>query len=135
MKKLLLFFIVPAVVVSCTNSPDIGAPRAASQAGDTAGLAEFHLWKAKQAEATKPNTVYIVREAPERVNNRVSQPVYTPTPSSPEVVNDVPGASQPEQQQKKGWSAKAKGAVIGAAVGGLAGAVWADKNEAANATT
>jgi hypothetical protein len=127
MKKLLLFIIVPAIAVSCTNTPDIGAPHAASQMPDTAGLAEFHSWKAKQSITAKPNTVYVVREAPQRVSHPSPQPVYTPT-SSPEVVNDVPGASQPEQQQKKGWSKAAKGAAIGAGSGAVLGAVIHKRN-------
>ncbi len=57
-----------------------------------------------------------------------SQPVYSAPASTPAVYQQ-----QPAQQQKRGWSAKAKGAVIGAGTGAAAGAIINGRNRLAGA--
>lgn len=68
----------------------------------------------------------VVRSAPKRVerSNTESYAGYSNTPAQP-VTQTQPAAypETPAQPQKKGWSAKAKGAVIGAGAGAVAGAV------------
>jgi hypothetical protein len=61
-------------------------------------------------------------------SNPQPQPVYTQTQTQPVVYQETPA-----EQEKKGWSAKAKGAVIGGATGAAAGAIINKRNRAVGA--
>lgn len=63
-----------------------------------------------------------------------SYPVYQAPQSYPVASQPYPTETQtPAQQQKRGWSAKAKGAAIGAGAGAVAGAIINKNNRAKGA--
>ena len=81
--------------------------------------------QAKQA----PKVVYVNRTKKRSYAGRTQQASssYSAPAAQPVVYQQAP------VQQKKGWSAKAKGAVIGAGTGAIAGAVINGRNRAAGA--
>ena len=87
----------------------------------------------KKRSITKKNTVSnsVNESYSQPVASSQSEPVYTSTSAAESypVNQDLP-AAEPE---KKGWSAKAKGAVIGAGTGAVAGAVINKRNRAVGA--
>lgn len=128
MRAFLPIFMSAAVLTACTQQPNIGAPQATVPVSDTTGFAEFREWKTKQEEV-KPQTTYVVKHVPVRNVSSGSVPAYPsgatadPVPSA-----DIPGAAEPQETQKKGWSKAAKGAAIGAGSGAVLGAVIHKRN-------
>lgn len=167
MKKLLPFLSFGIFLTACNSNAPVQADAAAvkqEQAPavtplDTAGLAEYHNWKAKneleQAEqyatptpaaaapvAQKRAVARTYAPAPKRAVSRTKAPA--PTESSQPAENSTAKndggsvsseSSQPAkaEEKKKGMSTATKGAVIGAATGAVAGAVIAKKNRVAGA--
>ncbi len=87
---------------------------------------------AKAKTTTKKRSTATSSSSSSAGNGGVAQasntPVYEPAP-----VYQEPAPVVVPQQEKKGWSAKAKGAVVGAGVGAAAGAIINKKNRGAGA--
>ena len=85
----------------------------------------------KEAEAAKAKTVTTVYRAPRRSStNRANSYAATRAVDNNNYQQQPQVVYQPVEQQqphKKGWSAKAKGAAIGAGVGALGGALIGKK--------
>ena len=137
MKKLLLLsilFLAAIIFVACNNKPQVD-----NNGGkvltyvDTIGLAEFQKWKT-QNELKDPAVYY-------QQGNEVaaSQPAKRITKSyAPVGRSSVKNGSMNSVAQypaktsvKKGWSRKAKGAVIGGGGGALIGALINKNNRLA----
>lgn len=120
MKKLLLSVSVVAslaiLVAACNTNPMSTQPVLNI---DTAGLAQFNVWKAMEAQALVAKQNQAAYEA-----GRKSAQVKTYSMKS-ESTNEAKVA------KKKGWSKSAKYGVIGAAGGGILGAVINKKNRVA----
>ena len=138
MKKLLPIFILAGiaavVLIACNSKPqtDVNSGKVLTYT-DTIGLADFQKWKA-QNELKDPTVYYnqgaemgsgqptrtIVKYVPHR-----STTAHRSTYSSGSM-NSV--AQYPAKTMKKGWSRKAKGAVIGGGGGAILGAVISKHN-------
>ena len=128
MKKLLPLFSILFIVImmaACNSKPQADANNGqAMTSADTIGLAEFQKWKT-QNELKDPTVYY--QQGNETV---ASQPVrritrsYTPVRKS-SVSNSMNSVAQypAKTSVKKGWSRKAKGAVIGGGGGAIIGAL------------
>jgi hypothetical protein len=131
MKKLLpilSILFMSALLISACNSKPPADPNAGKVLTyvDTAGLADFQKWKT-QNELKDPSVYY--RQGPEI---STSQPIRKSTKSysSAQRTSNSNGGSLNSVSQypaktsvKKGWSRKAKGAVIGGGGGAILGAV------------
>jgi len=126
MKKLLPLFsilFIVIVIAACNSKPQTDVNNVLTPA-DTIGLAEFQKWKT-QNELKDPTVYY--QQGNETV---ASQPVkritrsYTPVRKS-SVGNSMNSVAQypAKTSVKKGWSRKAKGAVIGGGGGAIIGAL------------
>jgi len=126
MKKLLPLFsilFIVIVIAACNSKPQTDVNNVLTSA-DTIGLAEFQKWKT-QNELKDPTVYY--QQGNETV---ASQPVkritrsYTPVRKS-SVSNSMNSVAQypAKTSVKKGWSRKAKGAVIGGSGGAIIGAL------------
>jgi len=132
MKKILpisaIVIMATMLVVACNRSP-----QAASNSlnyADTIGLADFQKWKA-QNELKDPTVYY--QQGNEMTSGQPARTIvkYVPVKSSATrarrssyssgSMNSV--AQYPAKSLKKGWSRKAKGAVIGGGGGAILGAV------------
>lgn len=120
MKKLLLSVSVVAllaiIVAACNTNPKSMQPALNS---DTTGLAQFNEWKAMEAQALVAKQNQAAYAA-----NRKAAPAKTYSMNS-ESTNEAKVAT------KKGWSKSAKYGVIGAAGGGILGAVVNKRNRVA----
>jgi hypothetical protein len=131
MKKLLpilsILFVSAILISACNSNPSVE-----SNAGkvltytDTAGLADFQKWKV-QNELKDPAVYYEVGSVAS-----TTQPIKKATKSHSSVqrTSNTSGRSLNSVSQypakttvKKGWSRKAKGAVIGGGGGAILGAV------------
>jgi len=130
MKKMLpilsLLFVVAILFSACNSKPsaDANAGKLLTYT-DTVGLADFQKWKV-QNELKDPSVYYQVGSA------TTTQPLRKPakTHSSVQRTSNTSGRSLNSVSQypakttvKKGWSRKAKGAVIGGGGGAILGAV------------
>jgi uncharacterized membrane protein len=118
MKKLFVILGIAVFLFSCKNK-SAGETKVLAASND-AEYTEFVKWKEakeKAAEAPLPvaasNTVKTIV-----VKERVAAPVAAATPAVP---------------RKKGWSKAAKGTVIGAGTGAVAGAIINKKNRGVGA--
>jgi hypothetical protein len=128
MKKLLPIFsilFVSAILISACKSPvDPNAGKVLAYA-DTAGLADFQKWKT-QNELKDPAVSY--RQGSDVSANRPSRKT-SKSYSSEQGTSNAGGSLNSVSQYpakttvKKGWSRKAKGAVIGGGGGAILGAV------------
>ena|ERR1044071_8518279 len=112
-------FVVPQMITPTTQQSVASAPRksTATKKRSTRSSSVARTTRSTDNSGTA-NSGY--NNYP--VAQTQTQPVYTPAP-----------APAPVEQQKKGWSAKAKGAVIGAGVGAIGGAVINKQNRAKGA--
>ncbi len=97
------------IIVSCNTNP---TSTQQAPLNDTAGLAQFNQWKAMEAQA-----LAVKQNQAAYAANRKSAPAKTYSMNS-ESTNEAK-----VETKKKGWSKSAKYAVIGAAGGGILGAV------------
>jgi YMGG-like Gly-zipper len=135
MKKLLPISItaitVAVVIVACNRQPQTNASGKVLTYTDTVGLADFQKWKA-QNELKDPTVYY--NQGNEAASNEPTRTIvkYVPVKSSTTrrstsrsyssgSMNSV--SQYPAKTLKKGWSRKAKGAVIGGGSGAILGAV------------
>lgn len=148
-----VFAIAGAALVASCNTSEVREQRAALQA-QQAELEAMKMDLVKQrtidsmnavADAKKPTTTTVVRSTTPRrsySSSSNSDRAYTsgsssyngagysqPTVTQPAVYQPAPVV----QQQKRGWSAKAKGAVIGAGVGAASGAIINKRNRGVGA--
>lgn len=137
MKKLLPLFLIGTVaaifMVACNSKAPTDANGKVLNYTDTIGLADFQRWKA-QNELKDPTVYY--NQGNEMASKQPTRTIvkYYPVKSSAThrrstystgSMNSV--AQYPAKTVKKGWSRKAKGAVIGGGGGAILGAVL-DKN-------
>ena len=134
MKKLLpisIIAIIAAVaMIGCKSQPQTDVNGKVLTYTDTLGLADFQKWKA-QNELADPTVYY--HQGSEFASNRPTRTIvkYVPAKSSTHrsssrayssgSMNSV--SQYPAKSLKKGWSRKAKGAVIGGGSGAILGAV------------
>lgn len=135
MKKLLPISIAAIVItllfVACKRSPQTDANGKALTYADTVGLADFQKWKT--LNELKDPTVYY-QQGNEMASSQPTRTIvkYVPVKSSATrsahrstyssgSMNSV--SQYPAKTVKKGWSRKAKGAVIGGGGGAILGAV------------
>lgn len=135
MKKLLpilsiLFFSV-LLFTACTNKTTDPAAKAGSVLTyvDTTGLADFQKWKT-QNELKDPDVYY-----QQGIEEQPASIVRTATPKTPvrKSVGKTTSMNSVSQYPaktvaKKGWSRKAKGAVIGGGGGAIIGALLGKRN-------
>jgi len=129
MKKLLpilsILFVSAILISACNRKPpaDLNAGKVLTYA-DTAGLADFQKWKV-QNELKDPSVYYQVGSVtstrqPIKRTTKSHNSVQRPSNAKGGTLNSV---SQYPAKAKKGWSRKAKGAVIGGGGGAILGAV------------
>jgi YmgG-like glycine-zipper protein len=135
MKKLLpisiIVVIAAVVMIACNRQPQAGANGRVLTYTDTLGLADFQKWKT-QNELKDPTVYY--NQGTEIASNQPTRTIvkYVPVKSSTThrstsrssgsgSMNSV--SQYPAKTLKKGWSRKAKGAVIGGGSGAILGAV------------
>ena len=125
--KRLLSVITVAAFVACNSNPKTAGETTTVPAQDTAGLAAYQQWKA-QNELAQQNTA---TAAPVTRSTTTSRNTSSTRSSSSGSVSST--SSNTAKAEDKGWSKKAKGAVIGGVVGAGAGAVINKKNRGAGA--
>src|SRR4030095_2272586 len=123
---LLLLFVAAILFSACNNKPSADDAGKVLTYTDTVGLADFQKWKV-QNELKDPAVYYQVGSA-----TSTTQPIKKATKSHSSVqrTSNTSGRSLNSVSQypakttvKKGWSRKAKGAVIGGGGGAILGAV------------
>ena len=132
MKKILpisaIVIMVAMLVIACNRSPQ--ASNSSLNYADTIGLADFQKWKALN-ELKDPTVYYqqgsVASDQPTRTIIKyvpVKSSSTRRTASSTYHSGSMNSVSQyPAKSMKKGWSRKAKGAVIGGGGGAILGAV------------
>ena len=140
MKKLLPISIIAiataVVMVACNKQPKADANGKVLTYTDTVGLADFQKWKT-QNELKDPTVYY--NQGNEIASRQPTRTIvkYVPVRSSAThrstsrsyssgSMNSV--SQYPAKTVKKGWSRKAKGAVIGGGGGAILGAVTNKNN-------
>jgi YMGG-like Gly-zipper len=125
---LLSILIIAAIVMAaCNGKPQADANGKVLTYADTAGLAEFQKWKTLN-ELRDPAVYYTqgneVAYQPAKKSTRTSNPVRRTYSSSSKTGSLNSVAQYPAKTTtKKGWSRRAKGAVIGGGGGAILGAV------------
>ena len=126
MKQLLCIVTLAAMMAACnSNQENLGKEGKATPAVDTAGLAEFQALKAQAAIKAMEDSIRRSVEAEQAAKrtasstSRKSSTRKSSTSNSESIAYESANAAE----EKKGWSKKAKGAVIGAGTGAAAGAV------------
>jgi len=125
MKKLLhlsIFILAILLFVACNRN---AGTNGLTTYADTTGLSEFQKWKANHE--LKEASIY------DQMGNKVvyKKPAteirsYTPAPASTSLSST--GEYPAKTSEKKGWSRRAKGAVIGGGSGAIIGALIGKKN-------
>ncbi len=111
MKKVFILLAVTGSLVACKQKKQSADQTMVLSATDSTELKEFKDWKAKKdADAKKAAQTVVYNN-----NNTTTTPASTTS------------------TKKKGWSKAAKGAVIGAGTGAVAGAIINKRNRAAGA--
>jgi hypothetical protein len=139
MKKLLpisiIAIIAAVVMIACNRRPETDANGKVLTHTDTLGLADFQKWKA-QNELKDPTVYY--NQGNEIASNQPTRTIvkYVPVRRSSAhstsrsynsgSMNSV--SQYPAKSLKRGWSRKAKGAVIGGGSGAILGAVISKNN-------
>jgi hypothetical protein len=130
MKKLLpilsILFISAILISACSGKPaaDLNSGKVLTYV-DTAGLADFQKWKT-QNELKDPAVYYnqgteVATSQPARKTTRSYSSGKKTSNGGGGTLNSV--SQYPAKSAKKGWSRKAKGAVIGGGGGAILGAV------------
>lgn len=142
MKQIIAICGIAILAASCNSATIRKQDEALRAQQETIDAMKLEMAKQRvvdsMAMVMAANTAPVTKETPVVVKTRrakpartYSQPVavntsdtytgYSNTPSAP--VHTPPIVQQEPVQQKKGWSAKAKGGVIGAGAGAVAGAL------------
>jgi hypothetical protein len=167
MKRLLPFLSLAIVLAACNSTPKnsttanlaAAEPQVQAMSIDTAGLAQYQAWKAKNelndaeeynrqesrqtatpvkktTKAKKPKPAPASVSLPAPADNTESSAPQTGTgtdaSSNSGTMTNASG-DEAKAEQKEGVSKAAKGAVIGGVVGGAAGAVINKKNRVVGA--
>jgi hypothetical protein len=129
MKQFISILAIAAVVVISCNS-------AAKNEAETLKAAQQHSLDSMKMEIAKQhvvdsmNNAAVVAEASKPVVTHTTQRTHTRTVyvnSNNQPATVTKEETVIEEKKKKGWSAKAKGAVIGAGAGAITGAMVSDK--------
>ena len=136
MKQILSVFALAVVMTACnSNQGTAGKEGQTTLQPDTAGLAQFQALKAQTALKAMEDSIRRSVQAEEAAKRsaasntkKTGSKKATASPTKSESINYE---SANAAEEKKGWSKKAKGAVIGAGTGAAAGAVINKKNRVA----
>ena len=117
MKHVLSVLAIAAFLGACNERQTAaGTESSVTVTADTTGMAQFKAWKAEQEKQALIDSVKKSEAAKHAVSRKSN--------SSSTVKNEtISYESSNAAEQKKGWSKKAKGAIIGAGTGAAAGAV------------
>jgi hypothetical protein len=144
MKKLLqllpIFIIAAIVMAACNSKPQTDANGKVLTYTDTTGLADFQKWKT-QNELKDPTIYYkqgdemaytqpvktVVKYVPVHHATATHRATTSRSSGSMSSVGQYPAKTS----VKKGWSRKAKGAVIGGGGGAILGAIIGKHNRLA----
>ena len=126
MKQFISIFVIAAVAgVSCNNATS--KENKATVISQQRSLDSMEMEIARQQIVDSMNEAIAAAAATKGANNTPraqTRTIYVNGNSQPAaVVNEAPVA----EKNKKGWSAKAKGAVIGAGAGAVTGAMVSEK--------
>jgi hypothetical protein len=126
MKKLLPFLaisILTALVFTACQSKSQADPNNGQVLtyADTAGLAQFQKWKT--LNELKDPSVYYQQGNEQTVTASAKKPARSYVPANKSVSMNSEGQYPSKTSVKKGWSRKAKGAVIGGGGGAIIGAL------------
>jgi len=129
MKKLLPILLVAVIAIAfaaCGNKPQTAANTGTVlNSADTAGLADFQKWK--QLNELKNFAMY-QQEMAYTQPVKKTRVIHRTSTSKPRTVSMSSTDQYPAKTvSKKGWSSKAKAAVIGGGGGAIIGAIL-DKN-------
>lgn len=125
-KKIGVVFAAALLVLSCKPNANEAGVIDDKQAAIDSMKVEM---KKHEAELAKQKTIDSMQEVAARDRDRAAARVHR----SQAVASAPAPAAAPAQQQRKGWSGAAKGAVIGAGVGAISGAVIDKKKPAQGA--
>ena len=122
MKQVLSVLTIAVAMAACnSNQGSVGAESSATVPQDTAGTAQFQAWKAEQQKQALIDSVKRSEQAKAAAGKSSSgKNNSTSTVNKDE---SIAYESSNAAKEKKGWSKKAKGAVIGAGTGAAAGAI------------
>ena len=126
MKKITIFAVNICLLSSCSNNSNNEAALKAAQQRTidslkTEAMKRQVIDSVNQANAMQQNNQQVVTTA--SVRSHHSHYYAGNTGGSSNAVASSDNNSAPAGKQRNGWSAKAKGAVIGAGVGGITGAL------------
>jgi hypothetical protein len=130
MKQVISVFMIAAMITACNSNPATVGKEGQTPAADTTGLAEFQALKAQAALKAMEDSIQkakVAEEAAKKETARAPKKKSTHSASTSRSESIAYETSNPAKQ-KKGWSKKAKGAVIGAGTGAAAGAIINKKN-------
>lgn len=128
MKKIITIFTFAAIFAACNNSSDKMNAQATRDSIKKAITDSLRLDSFQRAEAKAKEKARIDSLAAVKAKASVARSSYASSSGSsarPMVQSDYYEQSQP---QKKGWSAAAKGAAIGAGAGAVTGLIVDKKN-------
>jgi len=109
MNKIFLIITATMLTISCKNTNEAGVAGDPQQATIDSLKMEMDKQKAEMAKQRTIDSMNAVASAKAERQR-------------PVIVNNTPAAT-PAEQKRKGWSGAAKGAVIGAGVGAVSGAL------------
>jgi hypothetical protein len=125
MKQLLSVLALAAVMTACNSNQESIGKEQTTPAVDTTGLAQFQALKAQAALKAYEDSIKKIEEAKAAKERTASTTKRKPAskPSGYRSESIAYESADAAKEEKKGWSKKAKGAVIGAGTGAAAGAV------------
>ena len=121
MKHLLSVLVLAAVMTACNSNQENIGKEQTLPAVDTTGLAQLQAIKAQAALIAYEDSIKASEAAKERTATAPKRKVATQSATQSETINYE--SADAAKEENKGWSKKAKGAVIGAGTGAAAGAV------------
>lgn len=129
MKHILSLVILAAAMTACNSNADTtGNEGKVTPATDTAGLAQFQALKAQAALKAMEDSIQKSKANEAAARKETASKKKTTHNSSTTRSESIAYESENPAKQKKGWSKKAKGAIIGAGSGAAAGAIINKKN-------
>jgi hypothetical protein len=129
MKKIIAVFAVACLATSCSNNAEQASVAAAQRAVDSMKTEMVKKQTIDSMNAAASQAVTLSNEQPVVVSSHTPAHGHAAAHNSyssnttTNNYNTAPVAAAPEPAKKKGWSAKAKGAVIGTGVGAITGAM------------
>lgn len=144
MKKLFAAVTIAASMVACNSKPEVKTEDIVKHvadslklSADTAGLAQFQMWKAQNEMANVSQygvaavpvaTAAVSRTSGATKSSSSSSAARRSSNSRSSGTMTSSSSNTAKAAKKKGWSKAAKGAVIGGVAGGAAGAIINKRN-------